>query len=365
MKIEKLARKGILNLAAYVPGKAIEDVGKKYRVKKWIKLASNENLLGPSPKTLAAIRKELPGTHFYPEGPCTVLRHALAKKFSLSEKKIVISNGADNIIFMIANAFVDEGDEVVIAEPTFPVYTNSTQIMGGTPVKVPLREFTHDLPAMLKKVNRRTKLVYICNPNNPTGTIVTQKALNGFLSKLPERVIVVLDQAYVDFVEDPDYPRGLREINAGKQIIVVRTFSKVYGLAGVRVGYALGREDLIHCMYQVRDPFPVHRLAQVAALAALKDVGHEKRSVRLVQEGRRFLYKELDTLGLFYVPSQANFIFIDFGRDVGGVSEALLREGIIIRPGQIWKTPTFGRVTVGRRSDNRTFIEVLKRILER
>ena len=185
MKIERLARKGILKIASYIPGKSIEEVQKEFGAKRWIKLASNENLLGPSPKAVAAIRKELPTIYLYPEGPCTVLRQALAKKFSLPEGMIVISNGADNLILMIASAFVNEGDEVIVADPTFTVYTNVTQIMGGKSIKVRLKDFTHDLDGMLKKVNRKTKLVFICNPNNPTGTTITKELFDHFISKLP------------------------------------------------------------------------------------------------------------------------------------------------------------------------------------
>jgi histidinol-phosphate aminotransferase len=364
LKAERLARKGIFKITSYIPGKSIEEVQKELGVKKWIKLASNENLLGPSPKAVAAIRKELPNIYLYPEGPCTVLRQALARKFSLPEETVVISNGADNLILMIACAFVDEGDEVVMADPTFSVYTNVTQIMGGRPIKVRLKDFTHDLGSMLKKINRKTKLVFICNPNNPTGTTISQKSFDHFLSKLPKQVIVVLDEAYGDFVEDSFYPNGLDYIKERKQVILLRTFSKVYGLAGLRIGYALGREDLVDCLYQVRDPFPVHRLAQVAAVAALNDEDHAIKSIQLVYEGKRYLYKELDKMGLSYVPSQANFIFIDFEKDSEKVFRALLREGIIIRPGKIWDYPTFARVTIGRMEDNQRFIKALKKILK-
>lgn len=364
MKAENLTRKGILKIESYVPGKSIEEVQKEFGAKKWIKLASNENLLGPSPKAVAAIRKELLNIYLYPEGPCTVLKRALAEKFAISEKMVVISNGADNLILMIANTFVNEGDEVMMADPTFPVYTNVTQIMGGKLIKVKLKDFTHDLDAMFKKVNRKTKLVFICNPNNPTGTIVSLEALEPFLSHLPKHVVVVLDEAYGDFVEDAFYPNGLDYIKEGKQIIVLRTFSKVYGLAGLRVGYALGREDLVHFLYQVRDPFPVHRLAQVAAMAALNDKDHRVRSIELVHEGKRYLYKELDRIGLFYVPSEANFVLIDFKKDSGEIFKALLKEGIIIRPGKTWGYPTFARLTIGKMEDNRRFIKVLKKILE-
>jgi histidinol-phosphate aminotransferase len=361
---KNLARKGILKIKSYVPGKSIEEVQKEFGIKKWIKLASNENLLGPSPKAVAAIQKELPNIYLYPEGPCPALRKALAEKFGISERTVVISNGADNLILMIANAFVDEGDEVVMADPTFSVYSNVTQIMGGRPIKVKLKDFTHDLDGMLKKVSSRTKLVFICNPNNPTGTTVSRKTFSGFLSRLPGRVIVILDEAYGDFAEDPLGPRGLDYVKKGKQLIVLRTFSKVYGLAGLRIGYALARKDLTDCLYQVREPFPVNRLAQVAAVAALNDEDHASRSIQLIHDGKRYLYQELDRMGISYIPSQANFIFIDLEKDSEEVFQALLEEGIIIRPGTMWGYPTFARLTIGRMDDNRKFIKALQKVLK-
>jgi histidinol-phosphate aminotransferase len=364
LKIEKIARKNILKIASYLPGKSIEEVQKEYGTKRWVKLASNENVLGPSPKAIEAVRKELSKIHLYPEGPCSILRQAIGQKLSLPEERVVISNGADNLILMIACAFINEGDEVIMADPTFSVYTNVTQIMGGRPVRVKLAGFTHDLEGMLRRVNRKTKLVFVCNPNNPTGTTVSRELFNSFLSELPDRVIVILDEAYGEFVEDPCNPNGLDYVGK-EQVILLRTFSKVYGLAGLRIGYALGREDLIHCLYQVREPFPVHRLAQVAAVAALNDEEHAIRSIQMVYEGRKDLYKELDRIGLSYVPSQANFIFIDFNKDSEEVFRALLKEGVIIRPGKAWGYPTFARLTVGRVEDNRRFIKALKKIYGR
>ncbi len=364
MRIERLARKGILGITSYIPGKSIEEVKKEFKVKRWVKLASNENLLGPSPKVLDAIKKELSNINLYPESPCTILKEALAKKFSIPENMLVISNGADNLILMIASAFLNEGEEVIMADPTFPVYTNVTQIMGGKPIKVRLKNYTHDLDGMLKKVNEKTKLIFICNPNNPTGTVVSKKNFEGFLSNLPKRVIVVLDEAYGEFVDEEYSLNGLNYVREERQVIILRTFSKVYGLAALRIGYAIGREDMIHCLYQVRDPFPVNRLAQVAALAALKDTVHAEKSIQMINEGKRYLYRELGRMDLSYVPSQANFIFIDFQRDIDKVFYDFLREGVIIRPGKAWGYPTCARVTIGRMEDNLIFIKALNKILK-
>jgi histidinol-phosphate aminotransferase len=365
LKIEQVARKGILDMASYVPGKAIEEVQRELGIKHLTKLASNENMLGPSPKAIEAIQKELPSIYFYPEPACTLLRQALARKFSLLEENLVISNGADNLILLITNAFVNDGDEVVMADPTFPVYTNATQIMGGKVVKVKLKNNTHDLPGMLKKVRRKTKLVFVCNPNNPTGTIVSKRSLDRFLSGLPEHVIAILDEAYGDFADRADYPDGPGYVKRGRPIIVLRTFSKVYGLAGLRIGYAVGNKDLIDCIYRVREPFPDHRLGQAGAVAALEDRAYVKRSIRMVLEGRKYLYCELDKMGLSYIPSQASFVFIDIGKDSKEAHQDLLREGIIVRPGYVWGYPTFARVTVGRPEDNRRFIRALKKILKK
>jgi histidinol-phosphate aminotransferase len=364
LKIERYARRGILDLVPYIPGKSIEEVERELGKKGWVKLASNENVLGPSPRALAAIRKELSNLHMYPEGPCPDLREALARKFSVEEENVVVSNGADNLLALVAGAFINEGEEAVMATPTFSMYPTVTRIMGGKPVEVKLSGFTHDLPSMLKRINRKTKLLFVCNPNNPTGTIVSRGELGAFLTRVPERIVVVLDEAYWDFADSPEYPKGVAYVKEGRPVIVLRTFSKVYGLAGLRVGYAIGRRDLIDCLYRVRESFPVHRLGQAGAVAALKDKAHEEKSIRMVIEGRKYLYRKLAAMGLFYVPSQANFVFIDLGMDSKEALQGLLREGVIIRPGYIWGYPTFARVTVGRMEDNRRFIKALNKIIK-
>jgi histidinol-phosphate aminotransferase len=365
LNIEKIARKGILDLIPYIPGKSIEEVERELGKKRWVKLASNENVLGPSLRALAAIRKGLSSLHMYPEGPCPDLRQALARRFSVSEGNVVVSNGADNLLVLIAGAFINEGEEAVMATPTFSMYPTVTRIMGGKPVEVKLKSFVHDLPSMLKKVNRKTKLVFVCNPNNPTGTMVSRKELDAFISRLPERVVLILDEAYWDFADSPAYPKGLDYVREGRPVILLRTFSKVYGLAGLRIGYAIGRSDLIDCLYRVREPFPVHRLGQAGAVAALRDKAHAEKTIRMVIEGRKYLYREFDRMGLFYVPSQANFVFVDLGMDSREALQGLLREGVIIRPGFIWGYPTFSRITVGTMKDHQRLIKALKKVLNK
>lgn len=362
MKIEKLVRKGILKITPYIPGKSIEEARKEAYAKRWIKLASNENLLGPSSKSVKAIEKELPNIFLYPEATCTSLREALAQKYNISSNMMIISNGVDNLLLMIGCAFLNEGEKVIMADPTFPVYTNVTQIMGAKPVKVKLKNFTHDLDEMYKRIDRKTKIIFICNPNNPTGTIVSKREIEDFLSKIPERILVILDEAYGDFADDINYPDGVEYVRKGKNVIVLRTFSKLYGLAGLRIGFAIAKEDLINCLYQVRDPFPVNRLAQVAALTTLNDYNHIKHSIQLIHQGRKYFYKELNRLGFNYVPSQANFIFVDFGKDSNEVSKELLKEGIIIRGGRMWGYPNFARITIGKEKDNQLFIKALEKL---
>jgi histidinol-phosphate aminotransferase len=362
--MEKLARKGILSLKPYVPGKSLEEVQREFGLKELIKLASNENPAGPSPEAIRAIEGELNMVFRYPDPPCTVLRSALAGKLGVTEEMITLSNGCDHIIYMIGAAFINEGDEVIMAEPTFTVYESVTRIMGGRPVPVPLRNYTHDLEVMAQRIGSRTKLVFLCNPNNPTGTLVSQRALYQFLGHLSDHVILVLDEAYFDYVSEKDYPEGTSLIRDDLNLIVLRTFSKVYGLAGLRIGFAVAHGDLIGLMERVRDPFPVNRLAQAAALAALRDEDHVERVLRTNEEGKAFLYREFERLKIDYVPTQANFIFVDFNRDSREIYNALLQEGIIIRPGFIWEYPTSARITIGTMAENRRFIERLEDILD-
>jgi histidinol-phosphate aminotransferase len=363
--VTKLARKGILNLKPYVPGKPIEEAQRELGLKELTKLASNENSYGPSPVTIRAIEAEL-GTIFrYPDSSCTLLRSAMAKRFGIGEEMITLANGCDNIISMIGAAFINEGDEVIMAEPTFPVYESVTRIMGGSPVPVTLKNYTHDLEGMAERICSRTKLIFLCNPNNPTGTLVPKEALDQFLAYIPDGVILVLDEAYFDFISESDYPDGISLLKGDHNLIALRTFSKLYGLAGLRIGYAVANGDLIGLMERVREPFPVNRIAQAAALAALRDEKHVEKVIRANEEGKAFLYEQFKRLKIDYVPTQANFIFVDFKRDSQEIYDALLKEGMIIRPGIIWNYPTSARITIGTMDENRRFIEKLEGVLRR
>lgn len=361
--VQRFIRKGIIDIEPYVPGKPIEEVQAELGLAEIAKMASNENPLGPSPKALVAMEKELRNVNLYPEGQCTLLKKAMSKKLAIDEDMITFSNGADNTILLVANAFINEGDEILMAEPTFFVYKTVAKIMGGQLVSVKLKNHIHDLNAMLKKIGPRTKLVFVCNPNNPTGTIVRKKDLEDFLAQLPKHTILVMDEAYFEFVSDKEYPDGLDYIKQGYNVISLRTFSKLYGLAGIRIGYALGCKDLIAFLNRVREPFPVSRIAQVGALAALEDEEFEERVLKNNEEGKAYLCEEFEKMALPYIPSHTNFVFVDLKRDSQEIFQPLLREGIIIRPGHLWNCPTFARVTIGTMDENRKFIGALKNVL--
>jgi histidinol-phosphate aminotransferase len=338
--MQKFVRKGNLNLKSYIPGKSIEEVQEELGLTEIVKLASNETPLGPSPKAVLAAEKELKNAHLYPEGRCTLLIREMSKRLDIEEDMITFSNGADNCIQLIVSAFINEGDEVIMAYPSFFVYQSATKIMGGKAIKVKLKNHVHDLDAMLERVGKNTKLVFVCNPNNPTGTIVKKAGLDKFISQLPDFTILVLDEAYFEFATDKDYPDGLDYIKNGHNVISLRTFSKIYGIAGLRIGYALGCPEFIAALNRVREPFPVSRVAQAAAKA--------------------YLYNEFQKRGLPYAPSQTNFVFVDLKNDCQRVFQDLLKKGIIIRPGNLWDHETFARITIGTMKQNKTAIEALK-----
>jgi len=363
--VTTLARKGILSLKPYVPGKPVEEVQRELGLRELTKLASNENSNGPSPEAIRAIEADLDNIFRYPDPSCSLLKSAIAKRLGVTEEMITLANGCDNIIFMIGATFINEGDEVIMAEPTFPVYESVTRIMGGRPVHVPLKNYTHDLDGMAERIGPKTKLVFLCNPNNPTGTIVPKKALNRFLSDLLDHVVLILDEAYFDYISEKDYPDGVSLLGGDLNLIALRTFSKMYGLAGLRIGFAVANRDLIGLMERVREPFAVNRVAQAAALAALRDEKHLERVLRTNEEGKAFLYEQFQRLEIDYVPTQANFIFVDFKRDSQEIYDALLKEGVIIRPGIIWNYPTSARITIGTMEENRRFIEKLEGVLWR
>ncbi|MBU4361233.1 histidinol-phosphate transaminase [bacterium] len=357
-----LLRKGILDLKPYIPGKPIEEVKRELGLKEVIKLASNETSIGPSPLAVEAIKKEVENINLYPEGSSRLLREKIAHKLKIDKEMIIVGNGADNIIALVGSAFINEGDEIITGEITFPAYETITKIMGGKLISVKLKNFYFDLEEIIQRINEKTKIIFLCNPNNPTGTIVNKEVVNRFVRKIPEDIIIVFDEAYYDYVEDKNYPNSLSYVLEEKNVIVLRSFSKIAGIAGIRVGYGIAKQELIRDLRRVASPFPTNRLAQVAALASLDDEEHYRKVLKTNQKGKRYLYRELNKLGLFYNPTEANFIFIDLKEDAEVTFEKLLKKGVIIRPGKTWGCPNFIRVTIGTAYENQRFIQALKEV---
>lgn len=361
--VERNARPEIFKLKAYVPGKPIEEVERELGITGVIKLASNENPLGPSPMALEKARAALSSLSLYPDGACFNLKRDLAKKFDLSDDRFIIGNGSDELLRLITEVFVGSEEEVIFGDPSFSEYEFMTLVMGGRCVAVNLDDFRYDLAAMKDKINDSTKIVYICNPNNPTGAIVDRKTIELFMDGIPEDILVIFDEAYYEYVDSADFVSGLEYLAKGYNVVVLRTFSKIYGLAGLRVGYGITSPEIAAAVNRVREPFNVNSIAQVAACGALQDDEHLRRSFAVNQEGKKYLYQAFDEMGLKYVPTQANFIFVDTGRECRFVFESLMKQGVIVRTGDIFGYPTYIRITIGTPEENQRFIKELKGVL--
>lgn len=344
----------------YTPGKSIEEVQEELGLTDVVKLASNENPLGASPQALAAGAGALGQVHLYPDGASRRLASALATRLNVPQSALVVGNGSDEVIKLLAEAYLEPGDEVVYADPSFSEYAYATRLMGANEVVVPLQNEVHDLFAMQERVTSRTKVVFICNPNNPTGTIVSHDELHDFMDNLPPHVILVCDEAYFEYVDDPDYPDTLEWVRAGRNVVVLRTFSKVYGLAGLRVGYGVAPEHIASRIRRVKEPFNVNLVAQAAALAALGDTEHVARSTQLNRTERERLQRRLEELGVVVTPTQANFLWCDLKRPCDSVFEQLLRQGVIVRTGNPFGRPQHLRVTIGTREQNDRFLAAFR-----
>ncbi|MET0484561.1 MAG: histidinol-phosphate transaminase, partial [Candidatus Rokuibacteriota bacterium] len=329
---ESLANEHILGIAPYEPGKPTEELERELGIVDAIKLASNENPLGPSDRVQKALIAALPHLNRYPDGSGHYLRQALAKKHGVSIDQVVLGNGSNELIELIVRTFLRPGDEAVVPHPSFMVYPMIVQAAGGIRVMVMLKDHRLDLEAMARAITPMTKMVFIANPNNPTATIVTADEVAHFMSRVPPRTIVVFDEAYIEFAMGPDFPDVLASVKQGRKVMVLRTFSKSASLAGLRVGYGVADADAIALMNRIRQPFNVNALAQVAALAALDDESHVMECVRMIEAGRHYLYDEFKALGIKYVPSRANFILVDVGHSASDVFQRLLKEGVIVRP---------------------------------
>ncbi|MCL1874020.1 MAG: histidinol-phosphate transaminase [Clostridiales bacterium] len=360
----KFARDGIMILSPYVAGKPIEEVQAEYGVSEVVKMASNENPLGVSPKAMQAIEQEIKNCFMYPEGSSPRVRNKLAKRLGVEENQIFLATGGDHILTLLGNAFISQGDEVITGAPSFYTYMLSTLTMGGSLIKVPLQDHVYDLDAILAAITPKTKLIFFCNPNNPTGTIVSRNKVAEFMSKVPDHCLVVFDEAYFEFISDPDYGDGIEEyVKKGANVVVLRTFSKLYGLAGLRIGYAVAAAHLAPVLGRVIPPFPVTRLSQVAAEAAMDDTDFVAAVIKNNNEGRAYLNRQFEEMGLRYAPSYGNFIFVDIGIPAAEANEQLLRRGVVVRPGTQWGWPTFLRVSIGTMAENQKFIAALKEII--
>lgn len=354
-------KKYIRDSRPYEPGKPIKELQREYGIRDVIKLASNENPLGPSGKAIRAMRRAIRDVHLYPEASCFYLSNRLAQELEIDPGHILFGNGSNEIIELIARGFLSEGDEVLSSEATFLVYPILSQVCGATFRAVPMKDFRYDLQAMAKAITSKTKVIFIANPNNPTGTYVTAAEVEDFLSKVPENVVVCFDEAYVDFVDANDFPKTPAFVKSGrKNVVVLRTFSKAYGLAGLRIGYGLASKEMIAYLHKVRQPFNVNSVAQAAATAALDDTFFRWRTKWLVVRGRKFFYRKLDKLGLECLPSQANFILVNTKTDGQELYNYLLRRGMIVRPMAAYQLPEWIRITIGRRSQNVQLVRLLK-----
>ncbi len=357
-----LIRKNIINTTPYIAGKPIEETKRELGLKEVIKLASNENPLGVSPKAAEALRKSLSQINRYPDSQGFYLKRRLAKFFNLKPFNFVLGNGSDELIDVIIKTFVEDGENIITADNTFLEYAIISQVNNRKVITVPLKYFKYDLEAIGRKIDKNTKLIFIANPNNPTGTYVTKYELADFIRELPEDIILVLDEAYDTFIDVDDFPLSLKYI-ANKNVIILKTFSKAYGLAGLRVGYAIARGEFAAYMERARQPFNVNLLAQVAAQAALDDRKFLLKTKKTVLEGKIYLYDCLDRMGVAYLPSAANFLLIDTGKDCVNVSRDMLRYGVIVRDMKQYGLNNFIRVTIGTKKENERFIKVLKKVL--
>ncbi|MBI4043148.1 MAG: histidinol-phosphate transaminase [Deltaproteobacteria bacterium] len=366
MNLSKIALPHLQSVTPYLPGKPIEEVQREYGIRDCIKLASNENALGPSPRALDAMKRTLSTLALYPEGSCYDLVEALSEKYHFPSPSFAIGNGSCELIDLFIRAFTLPGDDIVTSDRAFCIYAISGRVANCRVIEAPMREMTFDLEAILERVTPKTKLIFIANPNNPTGTYVKKKSFESFLKATEDRpLLVILDEAYFESVLAPDYPDGMSYLKEFPHLVVFRTFSKVHGLAGLRIGYAVASPEIISYIHRVRAPFNVNRLAQIAAIAAMEDQGHIDRYSALLRGEIPKLYEGYRELGFTYTPTAANFILLDVGKEGRRCYEELLQYGLITRPLEPYRLPRHLRITVGRPEENRLLLTALGEIREK
>lgn len=346
----------ILSLKPYVPGKPIEELARKYGIEDAVKLASNENPLGASPAVFVALKKASRQLNRYPDEGSDLVG-MIAARLGVLPESIVLGCGSDDIIGMLTRALLQPGDEVIIPQPSFLMYALCSRWTGAQVVPIPLVSLAIDLDAVMDAVTARTRLIFLCSPNNPTGTVIGRTAFRDFIQRIPDHVAVVVDEAYVEFVRDPHALNGVVQIRGEKSVVVLRTFSKAYGLAGMRIGFGVMPPELALVLHRVRQPFNVNRMAQAAAMAAIGDEAFLQKTIRLVHDGLDLLWAQLSHMGVSYFRSQANFFLIDVRTDADDFYEAMLREGVIVRSMSNYGYPRYIRVNVGLKAENERFLE--------
>lgn len=358
----EFANAQLRDLVPYEPGKPIEDVARELGLNadEIVKLASNENPLGPSPKAIEAMREAAAGVNIYPDGGGWKLRNAIAEKFDLGMENIVLGNGSNEIIEFVGHAFLKPGDEIIAADHAFVVYKLMATLFGAKTIEVPDPGFVHDLDAMADAITDRTREIFIANPNNPTGTLVDQDAIDRFMDRVPEHVIVIFDEAYYEFLDTP--PDTLKYVREGRNVVIMRTFSKIQGLAGLRIGYGLASSGLAEVLQKTRQPFNANMIAQEAALAALADDEHQRRTKEITDQGREFYQSAFAEMDLEFVPSFANFVLVKVG-DGDAVFADMMKQGVIVRAMRGYKLPEWIRISIGTAEENTRCLEVLKAVL--
>lgn len=358
------AKDFLKRIRPYKPGKPIEEVARELKLKgEIIKLASNENPLGPSPLAMQAVRKALRNTHLYPDDNCFYFREKLAGRLGVASENLFIANGSVEILPLTTLAYLAPEDSAVGSAGAFIWFKIAVQHAAAELIEVPLRNFTHDLRAMLGAIRKNTRLLYIANPNNPTGSMVSRAEVEDFFRNVPDDVLVIMDEAYVEYIDDPAFPDSLESFRQGKNILILRTFSKIYGLAGARLGFGVAAPEVIESLAKLRLSFNVNRFSQVAGLAALDDAAHVRKGKAVNEDGKKYLAEAYHRLGLFFLPTYANFYFVDFARDSQAVFEALQRKGIITRTIKEYGFPNALRISIGTEEQNRRLIRALHRVL--
>jgi histidinol-phosphate aminotransferase len=357
-------RNAILGLKIYQAGKPISEVKRELGLNDIIKLASNENPIGCSPEVKRVIREIIEEVNLYPDASNFELKKALSEHLGVGQEKIFCGTGSDLLIRAICNLFVDKDDETIMGSVSFQRYEDSTQLMGGKSVKIPMINYRLDVEGMVNAINERTKIIWFATPNNPTGSMITRKELLGVIDRIPKDVIIVMDEAYKEYVTDEEYPDTIKLLDKYKNMIILRTFSKAYGLAGLRIGYGIANEEITRYLNSIIGPFDTNLIAQAAAIAALKDQEFLKRVVKENATGREYFYKEFNEMGLEYIPSHTNFVMVNVNRDDKQVFSELLRRGIIVRPGYLFDMEGWLRVSIGTMEQNERFIRELKDILK-